>query len=39
VTFLARWAADKAVQRARDRIKELTCPSRLLLRVKWIVRT
>jgi RNA-directed DNA polymerase len=37
VTFLARWPADKAVQRARDRIRELTCRSRLLLPVKWIV--
>ena len=37
VTFLARWPADKAVQHARDRIRELTCRSRLLLPVKWIV--
>ena len=37
VTFLARWPADKAVQRARDRIRELTCRSRLLLPVKGIV--
>jgi RNA-directed DNA polymerase len=37
VTFLARWPADKAVQRARDRIRELTCRSRLLLPVKQIV--
>jgi RNA-directed DNA polymerase len=35
--FLGRWPADKAVQRARDRIRELTCRSRLLLPVKWIV--
>ena len=31
VTFLARWPADRAVQRARDRIRELTGPPRLLL--------
>ena len=37
VTFLARWPADKAVQRARDRIRELTCRSRTPLPVKWIV--
>jgi len=37
VTFLARWPADKAMQRARDRIRELTCRSRLLLDPKWIV--
>jgi RNA-directed DNA polymerase len=38
VTFLARWPADKAMQRARDRIRELTCRSRLLLDPKWIVQ-
>src|SRR6201988_533926 len=37
VTFLARWPADKALQHARDRIRELTRRSRLLLPVKWIV--
>jgi RNA-directed DNA polymerase len=37
VTFLARWPADKAMQHARDRIRELTCRSRLLLDPKWIV--
>jgi RNA-directed DNA polymerase len=37
VTFLARWPADKAMQRARDRIRELTRRSRLLLDPKWIV--
>ena len=37
VTFLARWPADKAMQRARDRIRELTRRSRLLRPVKWIV--
>jgi RNA-directed DNA polymerase len=30
VTFLARWPADKAMQHARDRIRELTRRSRLL---------
>jgi hypothetical protein len=29
---------DKAVQRARDRIRELTCRSRLLLDPKWVVQ-
>jgi RNA-directed DNA polymerase len=37
VTFLARWPADKAMQHARDRIRELTRRSRLRLPVKWIV--
>jgi RNA-directed DNA polymerase len=37
VTFLARWPADKAMQHARDRIRELTRRSRSLLPVKWIV--
>ena len=37
MTFLARWPADKAMQHARDRIRELTRRSRLLLPVKWIV--
>src|SRR5258708_7480059 len=37
VTFLARWPADKAMQHARDRLRELTRRSRLLLPVKWIV--
>jgi RNA-directed DNA polymerase len=37
VTFLARWPADKAMQHARDRIRELTRRSRMLLPVKWIV--
>jgi RNA-directed DNA polymerase len=31
VTFLARWPADKAMQHARDRIRELTGRRRLLL--------
>ena len=37
VVFLARWPADKAMQQARDRIRELTRRSRLLVPVKWIV--
>ena len=37
VTFLARWPADKAMQHARDRIRELTRRSRLRLPVEWIV--
>lgn len=37
VTFLARWPADKAMQHARDRLRELTRRSRSLLPVRWIV--
>ena len=37
MTFLARWPADKAMQHARDRIRELTRRSRLLLAPEWIV--
>jgi RNA-directed DNA polymerase len=37
-TFLARWPADKAMQRARDRIRELTVRSRLLLSVETVVQ-
>jgi RNA-directed DNA polymerase len=37
VLFLARWPADKAMQHARDRIRELTCRSRLLKAPEWIV--
>jgi group II intron reverse transcriptase/maturase len=37
VAFLARWPADKAMQRARDRIRELTDRRRMLLRVEAIV--
>ena len=36
VAFLARWPADKAMQQARDRIRELTRRSRLLLAPEWI---
>ena len=35
--FLARWPADKAMRHARDRIRELTDPRRLLLGVEVIV--
>jgi group II intron reverse transcriptase/maturase len=36
--FLARWPSDKAMQRARDRIRELTVRSRLLLSVEAVVQ-
>jgi RNA-directed DNA polymerase len=39
VTFLARWPANKAMQHARDRIRELTDRSLLLLPVEVIVET
>ncbi|MCA1681772.1 MAG: group II intron reverse transcriptase/maturase [Actinobacteria bacterium] len=37
VTFLARWPADRAMRHARDRIRELTRRSRLVLPVGVIV--
>jgi len=37
IVFLARWPSDKAMQHARDRIRDLTRRSRLRLPVKWIV--
>lgn len=37
VAFLARWPADKAMQHARDRIRELTDRRRMLLSVEYIV--
>ena len=37
VTFLARWPVDRAMKHARDRVRELTCRSRLLLPVGMIV--
>lgn len=37
IVFLARWPTSKAMQHARDRIRELTDRRRLLLSVKWIV--
>ena len=38
VRFLARWPSDKAMQHARDRIRELTDRRRLWLPVEEIVR-
>jgi len=38
VLFLARWPSNKAMQHARDRIRELTDRRRLLLPVETIVR-
>ena len=37
VTFLARWPADKAMKHARDRVRELTRRSRLVLPLGVIV--
>ncbi|MFU8855201.1 group II intron reverse transcriptase/maturase [Micromonospora sp. SL1-18] len=37
VMFLARWPSDKAMRRARERIRELTVRSRLLLSVETVV--
>ena len=37
-TFLARWPADKAMQHARDRVRELTARRRLPLRVEAVVQ-
>jgi hypothetical protein len=37
LTFLARWPSRKAVQHARDRIREITARSRLLLWAELIV--
>jgi group II intron reverse transcriptase/maturase len=38
VTFLARWPSDKAMQHARDRVRELTSRRRLLLSVETVVQ-
>jgi RNA-directed DNA polymerase len=38
VVFLARWPADKAMRRARDRIREFTVRSRLLRGVEAVVQ-
>ena len=38
VAFLARWPSDRAMQRARDRITELTVRSRLRLPVEEVVK-
>jgi RNA-directed DNA polymerase len=37
LTFLARWPSRKAVQHARDRIRQITRRDRLLLPAEWIV--
>ena len=37
VVFLARWPADKAMRHARDRIRQITDRSRLLMAPEWIV--
>jgi group II intron reverse transcriptase/maturase len=37
-TFLARWPADRAMQHARDRVRELTARSRLPLRPEAVVQ-
>jgi group II intron reverse transcriptase/maturase len=37
-TFLARWPTDRAMQHARDRIRDLTARRRLLLPVEAIVQ-
>lgn len=37
VTFLARWPSDKAMQRARDRLRELTARSRFRIPVELVV--
>jgi RNA-directed DNA polymerase len=37
VTFLARWPSDQAMRRARDRLRELTPRSRLLLPIEAVV--
>lgn len=37
VVFLARWPARKAMQHARDRVRELTVRARLLLPLEWVV--
>ena len=38
VDFLARWPTDKAMQHARDRIRDLTASRRLLRDVETVVR-
>ncbi|WP_220454043.1 group II intron maturase-specific domain-containing protein [Nocardioides immobilis] len=37
VIFLARWPSKKAVQHARDRVREITARRRQLRRTDWIV--
>jgi RNA-directed DNA polymerase len=38
IEFLARWPSDRAMQRARDRITEVTVRSRLWLPVEEVVK-
>jgi|SRR5579859_1392224 len=38
ITFLARWPSDKAMQHARDRLRELTDRSRFRLPVEMVVQ-
>jgi hypothetical protein len=38
IAFLARWPADKAMQRARDRLREITDRSRLRVPVAMVVQ-
>jgi Group II intron, maturase-specific domain/Reverse transcriptase (RNA-dependent DNA polymerase) len=38
ITFLARWPSDKAMQHARDRLRELTDRSRFRVPVEMVVR-
>jgi RNA-directed DNA polymerase len=38
VTFLVRWPAGKAMQHARDQLRELTDRSRLRVPVEWVVQ-
>lgn len=37
IVFLARWPSKRAMQHARDRIRDITARRRLLHRVEWIV--
>jgi RNA-directed DNA polymerase len=37
VTFLARWPSRRAMQHARDRVRDLTARKRQLHRVEWVV--
>jgi group II intron reverse transcriptase/maturase len=37
VIFLARWPSKRAVQHARDRVRELTARRRLRHKVEWVV--
>ena len=37
VIFLARWPSKRAIQHARDRVRELTARRRLRHKVEWVV--